>query len=82
MCPLYVAGLIGPGNRKNVQPMAERLAPGDYDHILSPLASGTQRHSMADEAAVSKMMEIAGYGDITFKRVDARCWSEKQSRTP
>ena len=26
---------------------------------------------MADEATVTKMMEIAGYGDITFKRVDA-----------
>ena len=26
MCPLYVAGLIGPGDRKSVQPMAERLA--------------------------------------------------------
>lgn len=26
---------------------------------------------MADEATVSKMMEIAGYNDITFKRVDA-----------
>ena len=25
MCPLYVAGLIGPGDRKSVQPMAERL---------------------------------------------------------
>jgi hypothetical protein len=31
MCPLYVMGLIGPGDRKSVQPMAERLAPGDYD---------------------------------------------------
>jgi len=29
----YVAGLIGPGDRKNVQPMAERLAPGDYDQL-------------------------------------------------
>jgi SRSO17 transposase len=27
MCPLYVSGLIGPGDRKSVQPMAERLAP-------------------------------------------------------
>ena len=26
MCPLYVAGLIGPGDRKSVQPMAERFA--------------------------------------------------------
>ena len=24
MCPLYVAGLIGPGDRKSVQPMAAR----------------------------------------------------------
>src|SRR5262245_52924163 len=28
MCPLYVSGLIGPGDRKSVQPMAKRLALG------------------------------------------------------
>ena len=33
MCPLYVAGLIGPGDRKSVQPMAERLATGNYDQL-------------------------------------------------
>jgi SRSO17 transposase len=33
MCPLYVAGLIGPGDRKSVAPMAERFAPGDYDRL-------------------------------------------------
>jgi len=27
--------------------------------------------SMADEASVSKMMEVAGYEDITFERIDA-----------
>src|SRR6516162_7359156 len=26
MCPLYVSGLIGPGDRKSIQPMAKRLA--------------------------------------------------------
>jgi len=31
MCPLYVTGLIGPGERKSIAPMAERLAVGDYD---------------------------------------------------
>ena len=30
MCPLYVGGLIGPGERKSIQPMAERFAAGDY----------------------------------------------------
>jgi hypothetical protein len=33
MCPLYVSGLIGPGDRKSSQPMAERLAVGDYDQL-------------------------------------------------
>ena len=28
MCPLYVAGLIGPGDRKSVQPMAARPGAG------------------------------------------------------
>lgn len=41
MCPLYVAGLIGPGDRKSVQPMAARLAPGEYDRLHHFVASGT-----------------------------------------
>src|SRR6478609_1173336 len=40
MCPLYVVGLIGPGDRKSVQPMAERLAPGDYDQLHHFVAAG------------------------------------------
>ena len=40
MCPLYVAGLIGPGDRKSVQPMAARLAPGDYDQLHHFVAAG------------------------------------------
>ena len=55
MCPLYVTGLIGPGDRKSVQPMAARLAPGDYDQLhhfvaagvwdAAPLENGTARSS-------------------------------------
>ena len=40
MCPLYVSGLIGPGDRKSVQPMAERFAPGDYDQLHHFIADG------------------------------------------
>src|SRR5262245_9459010 len=40
MCPLYVAGLIGPGDRKSVAPMAERFAPGDYDRLHHFIAAG------------------------------------------
>ena len=40
MCPLYVAGLIGPGDRKSVQPMAERFAPGGYDQLHHFVSAG------------------------------------------
>src|ERR1044072_127797 len=39
MCPLYVSGLIGPGDRKSVQPMAERDELGDLRSI-APLHRG------------------------------------------
>jgi SRSO17 transposase len=31
MCPLYVSGLIGPGDRKSMQPMAKQLVLAEYD---------------------------------------------------
>jgi hypothetical protein len=40
MCPLYVAGLIGPGDRKSVAPMAERFAPSDYGQYHHFVAAG------------------------------------------
>ncbi len=40
MCPLYIAGLIGPGERKSIQPMAQRLVPGEYDQLHHFVAAG------------------------------------------
>src|SRR5580704_981753 len=40
MCPLYVSGLIGPGDRKSVQPMAKRLALGGCDQLHHFIAAG------------------------------------------
>lgn len=31
MCPAYIAGLIGPGDCKSVQPMAARTSEASYD---------------------------------------------------
>ena len=39
MCPLYVTGLLDPGDRKSV-PMAERLAPGNYDQLHHFVGAG------------------------------------------
>src|ERR671910_2873398 len=40
MCPLYVSGLIGPGDRKSIQPMAKQLALGKYDQLHHFIAAG------------------------------------------
>src|SRR5258705_5647252 len=40
MCPLYVSGLIGPGDRKSIQPMARRLALGECDQMHRFIAAG------------------------------------------
>jgi SRSO17 transposase len=40
MCPLYVAGLIGPGERKSIEPMAARLAPDRYDRLHHFISDG------------------------------------------
>lgn len=33
MCPAYIAGLIGPGDRKSIQPMASRFDEISYDRL-------------------------------------------------
>jgi SRSO17 transposase len=53
MCPLYVAGLIGPGDRKSVQPMAARAGDIGYDRLHHFVAAGVW-DSVPLEAALLK----------------------------
>ena len=64
MCPLYVAGLIGPGDRKSVGPMAERVAPGDYDQLHHFVSAGVW-----DEAPLER--EVANQADKLVGEADA-----------
>ena len=41
MCPLYVAGLIGPGERKSIAPMAERLGLSAHGQLHRFVSAGT-----------------------------------------
>jgi SRSO17 transposase len=59
ICPLYVAGLIGPGDRKSVDPMAERVAPGDYDQLHHFVSDGVW-----DEGPLE--LELANRADKLF----------------
>ena len=64
MCPLYVAGLIGPGDRKSIGPMAERMAPGDYDQLHHFVSDGVW-----DEAPLE--LELAIQADKLVGGADA-----------
>ena len=41
MCPLPIADLIGPGDRKSIHPMTERLGLGAHDQLQHFVAAGT-----------------------------------------
>ena len=63
MCPLYVAGLIGPGDRKSVQPMAERFAPGDYDQLHHFVAAGVWNAARLETELLVQADKLVGGND-------------------
>ena len=66
MCPLYVAGLIGPGDRKSVQPMAERLAPGDYDQLHHFVAAGVWDAAPLEKELLVQADKLVGGSDTVL----------------
>jgi SRSO17 transposase len=66
MCPLYVAGLIGPGDRKSVQPMAERLAPDDYDQLHHFVAAGVWDAAPLTTELLIQADKLVGGGDAVL----------------
>src|SRR6266699_1059341 len=66
MCPLYVAGLIGPGDRKSVQPMAERLAPGDYDQLHHFVAAGVWDSAPLETELLIQADRLVGSSDAVL----------------
>lgn len=40
MCPAYIAGLIGPGDRKSIQPMAARADALNHDRLHHFIGAG------------------------------------------
>src|SRR5919198_1532333 len=66
MCPLYVAGLIGPGERKSVQPMAERFAPGDYDQLHHFVAAGVWDAAPLETELLIQADKLVGGSDAVL----------------
>jgi hypothetical protein len=69
MSPLYMAGLIRPGDRKCIGPMAELVAPGDYDQLHHFIADGVW-----DEAPLER--ELAIQAHRFYERLFVTCSTE------
>ncbi len=67
--PVYLQGLIGPGGRKSVEPMAARVAPGDVQQLhhfvaASPWATAPcQYRTNFPRKCRSKFPHVVGFVD-------------------
>src|ERR1700680_1425398 len=66
MCPLYVSGLIGPGDRKSIQPMAERLVLGDYDQLHHFIAAGVWDAAPVESELLVQADRLVGGSDAVL----------------
>ena len=60
MCPLYIAGLIGPGDRKSVQPMAARAGEVGYDQLHHFVAAGVWDSAPLEAALLKEADRLVG----------------------
>lgn len=63
MCPAYVAGLIGPGDRKSVQPMAARNSDVSYDQLHHFIGSGVWKAAPLEAVLLAEADKMVGGED-------------------
>ena len=65
VCPAYIAGLIGPGDRKSVQPMAARDGEFGYDQLHHFVADGVWESAPLETVLLKEadrlVGDVAGY---------------------
>ncbi len=69
MCPAYIAGLMGAGDRKSVQPMAARDGEVGYDQLHHFIASGVWDTAPLEKALLAEANRMVG-GDNAWLIVD------------
>src|SRR5215471_17209453 len=67
MCPLYVSGLIGPGDRKSVQPMAKRLALGACGQLHHFIAAGVWDATPVETELLVQADRLVGDSDADIE---------------
>jgi SRSO17 transposase len=80
MCPRYVAGLIGPGDRKSVQPMAARTGGVNYDQLHHFIAAGVWDSAPLEAALLNEADRLVG-SPTGFLVVDDTALPKKGQRS-
>ena len=60
LCPAYIAGLIGPGDRKSVQPMAARDGDFGYDQLHHFVADGVWESAPLEAILLKEADRLVG----------------------
>lgn len=81
MCPRYIAGLIGPGERKSIQPMAERFAAGDYDQLHHFIADGVWDATPLETELLREADRLVGGDDACWLSTIRRCRRRANTRS-
>jgi hypothetical protein len=55
---------MGPGDRKSIQPMAERLALGEYDQLHHSIAAGVSGATPVETELLVQADRLVGGNDI------------------
>ena len=63
MCPAYVAGLIGAGDRKSIQPMAARDGQVGYDQLHHFITSGVWNAAPLEKVLLAEADKMVGSDD-------------------
>ncbi|MGT2513851.1 IS701 family transposase [Sphingomonas panni] len=69
MCPAYIAGLIGPGDRKSIQPMAARAETLSYDRLHHFIGAGIWDSAPLEATLWRQADELVG-GDNAWLIID------------
>src|SRR5580658_2846120 len=67
--PLYITGLLLPGDRKSMQPISSRVAPGDAEQIHNFVATSCWDPAPVEDVLCRKVDAMLG-GDDAFLIVD------------
>ncbi len=64
--PVYMEGLLGPGDRKSVQPMAARVAPEDHEQLHHFIATSAWDPAPLETALAHEAERLVGGADAVL----------------